>query len=77
MSNIVHQYFKKESEGTKKLVQLNPIYFTGIEITISLSGEIAAIEMEENAEMAEHLKSAGYAETSALEFNLYFSGVIS
>jgi hypothetical protein len=77
MSNIVHQYFKKETEGTKKLVQVNPIHFTGIEIVISPSGEIEALEMEEDIEMIENLKVKGFVETSALEFNLYFSGAVS
>ncbi len=77
MSNIVHQYFKKESEGTKKLVQVNPIQFTGIEINISPSGEIEAIEMEENLEIIDLITTQGYKESSALEFNLYYSGIIT
>ena len=33
-SNIVHQYFKKEIEGTKILVKVNPIHWKGTEITV-------------------------------------------
>jgi cytoplasmic iron level regulating protein YaaA (DUF328/UPF0246 family) len=77
MSNIVHQYFKKELQGTKKLIQVNPIQFTGIEITILPSGEIEANEMEENLNIIDFVISQGYKESSPLEFNLYFSGTIT
>ncbi|MCI0750727.1 MAG: hypothetical protein L0Y35_02720, partial [Flammeovirgaceae bacterium] len=38
-NNIVHQYFKKEMEGIKILVKVNPILFEGMEITISPEGK--------------------------------------
>jgi hypothetical protein len=75
--NIVHHYFKKEEAGIKKLVQLNPIYFTGIEITIYPSGEVEAIEMETDEEVSAKIIALGFKESSAIEFNLYFSGAIS
>ena len=75
--NIVHHYFRKEDEGIKKLVQLNPIHFTGIEITIHPSGAVEANEMEPDEDISEKIVARGFKESSALEFNLYFSGAIS
>ena len=37
-NNIVHHYFKKEIEGTKVLVKVNPIHLKGIEITVFSDG---------------------------------------
>ncbi len=75
--NIVHQYFKKEETSLKKLVQINPIHFTGIEIIIYPSGDVEASEMEAGEDIAEKIIAQGYKESSALEFNLYYSGTIT
>ena len=74
--NIVHQYFKKEIEGLKILVKVNPLTFTGAEITVSTNGESEIREMEFDAEIFEDLKEDGFTAASPLEFNLYQSGLI-
>lgn len=74
-SNIVHQYFKKEFEGATILVKVNPILFTGSEITVHKSGEIEMRELEFDQAIFEDLAEDGFAEASPLEFNLYFSGL--
>ena len=74
--NIVHQYFKKEVDGFKILVKVNPLTFTGAEITVSVTGESELREMEFDTEIFEDLKEDGFAEASPLEFNLYQSGLI-
>ncbi len=74
-SNIVHQYFKKEFEGYKILVKVNPITFSGSEITIGLQPEAEYREMEFDSEIFEDLKTDGFEQANPLEFNLYLSGL--
>jgi hypothetical protein len=74
-SNIVHQYFKKEFEDSVVLVKVNPILFTGTEITLLKTGEIEVREMEFDQEIFEDLTADGFQESSPLEFNLYQSGL--
>ncbi|MFM8912536.1 MAG: hypothetical protein ACKOE6_06370 [Flammeovirgaceae bacterium] len=74
-SNIVHQYFKKEMEGAKILVKVNPIYLTGTELTISEDGaEMRNLEFD--AEIFDDLKHDGFTEVNAIEFNLYLAGLL-
>ena len=74
-SNIVHQYFKKEFEGAQILVKVNPIEFKGTEISISKAGVTETRELEFDSEIFADLKADGFEPSSALEFNLYFSGL--
>jgi hypothetical protein len=74
-SNIVHQYFKREFEDMTVLVKVNPFHFRGIEITVSKQGEPEAREMEFDPEIFDDLKTDGFVEASAMEFNLYLSGL--
>lgn len=74
-SNIVHQYFKKGFETYTILVRVNPIHFTGTEITIHKSGGPELREMNFDEEIFEDLKADGFTDASPLEFNLYFSGL--
>lgn len=74
-SNIVHQYFRKEFDEATILVRVNPIHFTGTEITLHKSGAIDLREMEFDQEIFADLAEDGFAESSPLEFNLYFSGL--
>ena len=74
-SNIVHRYFKKKlAEGTI-LVKVNPILFKGVEIILSVSGESQTRELSFDEDIWEDLKADGFEEASALEFNLYYSGL--
>lgn len=73
--NIVHQYFKKRIDNLQILVRVNPIHYTGTEITIPDKGELEVREMEFDAEILEDLKVDGFEECSPLEFNLYLSGL--
>lgn len=74
-SNIVHQYFRKKFEGATILLKVNPIVFKGTEITLLSGGNIELRELELDEAILEDLKIDGFEEGSALEFNLYFSGV--
>ncbi len=73
--NIVHQYFKKELEGTKILVKVNPIHLTGTELTVTGEGSEMR-DLEFDTEIFEDLKADGFEEVNAIEFNLYLAGLL-
>jgi len=74
-SNIVHRYFKKKFAEATILVKVNPILFKGIEIILSAAGESQTRELNFDADIWDDLKADGFEEASALEFNLYYSGL--
>ena len=74
-SNIVHRYFKKKFTEATILVKVNPILFKGVEITLLVSGESQIRELHFDEDIWEDLKTDGFEEASALEFNLYYSGL--
>lgn len=74
-SNIVHQYFKKELEGSKILVKVNPIHLVGTEITVTPNGPEMR-ELEFDSQIFDDLKHDGFAEVNAIEFNLYLAGIL-
>jgi len=74
-NNIVNQYFKKEFEGTKVLVKVNPIHLKGTEITLFEDGNSEVRELDFDQEIFEDLKADGFEVASPLEFNLYLSGL--
>jgi hypothetical protein len=75
-SNIVHQYFKKEFEAGFILVKVNPVHFTGTELTVLADGNVTARDLQFDADIHEDLAVDGFQPGSALEFNLYFSGLV-
>jgi hypothetical protein len=74
--NIVHQYFKKQLDGLLILVKVNPIHYSGTEITIEQGHEPASRELQFDADIFEDLKADEFVTCSPLEFNLYFSGLV-
>lgn len=74
-SNIVHQYFKKEIEGSKLLVKLNPIHLSGLELIVYTNGKVETREMEFDEAIFEDLEADGFQEVSGMEFNLHLSGL--
>lgn len=74
-SNIVHQYFKKEIEGAKILLRVDPIHFTGTEISIDSDGNPELRELTLDADIFEDLKADEFIDASPLEFNLYLNGL--
>ncbi|CAN5380938.1 hypothetical protein BH09BAC3_BH09BAC3_13740 [soil metagenome] len=75
-SNIVHQYFKKELEGLKIIVKVNPIQLKGTEITVASNGNVDARELEFDESIFDDLKEDGFEVASPLEFNLYEAGLM-
>ena len=75
-SNIVHQYFKKELDGSMLLVKVNPLRLKATEITVFRDQEPELREIDVDPEIFEDLKTDGFSEASAIEFNLYLSGLL-
>jgi hypothetical protein len=73
--NIVHQYFKKKHDGLLILVRVNPIHYSGTEITIEDGQQAAIRDLQFDADIFEDLKADAFEECSPLEFNLYLSGL--
>jgi hypothetical protein len=74
-NNIVHQYFKKEAEGIKILVRINPIHLKGAELVVE-NDTVEIRDLEFDSEIFEDLKVDGFVEVNALEFNLYLAGLV-
>jgi hypothetical protein len=74
-NNIVHQYFKKQFDGYRILVKVNPIYLKGMEIVLSPNSLPQLRELDFDAAIIEDLKKDDFEECNALEFNLYLSGL--
>lgn len=75
-SNIVHEYFKKEFPEAKILVRVNPIHYTGSEITVPNEGEPELRNLQFDEQIFEDLKADGFISCNPLEFNLYLSGLL-
>lgn len=73
--NIVHQYFKKKISGATILVKVNPIHYTGTEITRAATGETALRELEFDEQIFDDLKADKFEPCNPMEFNLYLSGL--
>lgn len=74
-SNIVHQYFKKEIEGSKILVKVNPVHLTGMEMIVYANGQLDTRPIEFDEAIWEDLSADGFVEVSGMEFNLLLSGL--
>ncbi len=75
-SNIVHQYFKKDIEGSKIIVKVNPIHLKGTELTIFPDGKVESRDLEFDEAILDDLKEDGFEDASPLEFNLYQVGLV-
>ncbi|MCK6618154.1 MAG: hypothetical protein L6Q51_10975 [Cyclobacteriaceae bacterium] len=73
--NIVHQYFKKTINGNLILVKVNPIHYTGTEITRTPEGETVLRELEFDEHIFDDLKADAFEPCNPLQFNLYLSGL--
>jgi hypothetical protein len=74
-NNIVHQYFKKQFDGHKVLVKVNPIQYKGTELTISGTNTVTSRDIEFDEQIEQDLRVDGFESCSALEFNIYASGL--
>ena len=76
MSAIVHLYYKRVFPEFTLLVQVNPIDYSGTEITVHPDGHIDKRKMQFDEEIEEDLKADGFLPSSPLEFNLYLKGLL-
>ena len=76
-SNIVHQYFKKDHNGVKILLKVDPIRLQAIELSISAQGEPSVRDLEFGADMEAKITAAGFVATGPFEFNLYDAGLLN
>ncbi|HYI78156.1 MAG TPA: hypothetical protein VEW65_11100, partial [Chryseolinea sp.] len=67
--------FQKKFEDVIILVKVNPIQFKGVEITLLPNGECKMRALEFDQGIMEDLATDGFEQASALEFNLYYSGL--
>lgn len=74
--NIVHQYFKKKHDGLLILVKVNPIHYSGTEITVEDGQPPALRELQFDADIFDDLNADAFEPCSPLEFNLYCSGLV-
>lgn len=74
-SNIVHRYFKKEIDGSKILVKVDPIHLTGTEIWVFKNNTMETRRLYFDDDIWEDLTLDGFEEVSGMEFNLHQSGL--
>ena len=74
-SNIVHRYFKKEWEGGWILVRVNPVHLKGTDLTVRSDGNVDRRDIEFDEGIFNDLAADDFVESSAMEFQLYFSGL--
>lgn len=74
-SNIVHRYFKKEWEGGWILVRVNPVHLRGTELIVRADGKVERRDLVFDEQIFDDLEADQFVEASALEFQLYFSGL--
>jgi len=74
-SNIVHLYFKREIEGSKIYIKLDPVHLSGLELTINADGVRETRELQFDEAIYEDLKIDSFVAVSGMEFNIYLSGL--
>lgn len=72
---MVHEYFKKEIDGAKILVQINPKTFEGLELIVHPDNHIEKTPREFDEEIYEDLEADEFIRSSPIEFNLYLKGI--
>lgn len=75
MKEVIHQYFKKEIEGAKIIVQINPESWRGVELIIHPNGEVEKTKRTFDPDIFEDLAADEFRPSSPLEFNLYLKGL--
>ncbi|WP_226390203.1 hypothetical protein [Penaeicola halotolerans] len=73
---IIHQYFKKEMEEMKILVQINPENFRGLEIIAYPDGQMEQTKRQFEPDIYVDLEADEFETCSPLEFNLYLKGLV-
>jgi hypothetical protein len=73
--DIVHEYFKRVFPEATILVRVNPVDFSGLEITVYPDGTSEKRELQFDEGIEEDLAVDDFKPAGALEFNLYLNGL--
>jgi hypothetical protein len=74
-SNIVYQYFKKETDESTIFIQVDTIQLKGSQLTVPKEGDMELEEVDFGTNILESLNENGYAPANALEFHLILKGL--
>jgi hypothetical protein len=74
-SNIVYQYFKKETAEATIFIQVDTIQLKGSQLTVPKEGDMELEDVDFGADILESLKENGYTSANALEFHLILKGL--
>ncbi|MEJ2006337.1 MAG: hypothetical protein P8X57_15550 [Cyclobacteriaceae bacterium] len=75
MKDIVHLYYKRTFPEYTILVQVNPVDYTGIELTVLADGSVEKRELQFDEEIEADLETDDFRPSSPLEFNIYLKGL--
>ncbi len=74
-SDIVHQYYKRTFPEATILVRVNPVDYSGLEITVYPDGSMEKRELQFDEGIEDDLAVDEFKPSGALEFNLYLKGL--
>ncbi len=72
---MVHEYFKKETEEFKILIQINPKSLKGLELLVFPDQSIEKTKRIFDEEIYDDLAADEFEKCSPLEFNLNLKGI--
>lgn len=76
--NIVHLYFRKESDGQKILIRFNPLTRLGTQLTLAPGHEPGWADVSfdgDPSEIDSTFAAAGFQPASPFEYQLYAAGL--
>ncbi|MEM7551038.1 MAG: hypothetical protein AAF363_15240 [Bacteroidota bacterium] len=75
MKDIIHEYYKKDLEEGKIIIQIDPKGLKGTELLVSENGQVKKTRRTFDEEIFDDLVEDEFLESSPLEFNLYLKGL--
>ena len=75
MKDVIHEYYKKELQEGKIILQIDPKALKGTELIVANSGQVKKTKRFFDEEIFDDLVEDEFVESSPLEFNLYLKGL--
>ncbi|MEM8565303.1 MAG: hypothetical protein AAGF85_02495 [Bacteroidota bacterium] len=72
---MVHEYFKKEFKDFKILLQLNPISYSVLELTVHKDNSMTKRKVQVDEDIYEDLNEDEFEKSSPIEFNLHLKSI--
>ncbi|MEM9856184.1 MAG: hypothetical protein AAF843_02440 [Bacteroidota bacterium] len=72
---MIYEYFKREFEDFKVMIQLNPLNYEILELTIDKAQGISQRKLKADADIYQDLVEDDFKSSSPLEFNLLLKGI--